>query len=130
MGWDFVLFAKKSLTTGEGGRLIASGVINTGTVLTVLFAIIIGAFSLGSLGPRVESFAKATAAAQKIFQALVRVPPIDSLSDRGDNPDDIQGNIELKNVSFIYPARPEVVVLKDVNIHIPKGKFTAGLSLY
>lgn len=95
------------LIVGEGGRLVAAGDIKTGTVLTVLFAVIIGAFSLGSLGPRIEAFAKATAAAQKIFQTLARVPAIDSLVDTGEKPDGIKGDIELKNVSFIYPARPE-----------------------
>ena len=104
--------------------------MTAGTVLTVLFAVIIGAFSLGSLGPRVEAFAKASAAAQKIFQTLARVPTIDSLVDDGDKPDDVKGSIELRNVSFIYPSRPEVIVLRDVNIHIPEGKFTAGTSLY
>ena len=95
------------LIVGEGGRLIASGHINPGTVLTVLFAVIIGAFSLGSLGPRIEAFAKASAAAQKIFQTLARIPTIDSLVDSGEKPDGIKGNIDLNNVSFIYPARPE-----------------------
>jgi ATP-binding cassette subfamily B (MDR/TAP) protein 1 len=78
-----------------------------------LFAVIIGAFSLGSIGPRIEAFAKASAAAQKIFQTLARVPAIDSLVDSGDKPDDIKGNIDLKNVSFIYPARPESNSLFD-----------------
>jgi len=95
------------ILVGEGGRLIAEGDINTGTVLTVLFAIIIGAFSLGAVGPRVEAFAKAQSAAHSIFQTLARIPTIDSLSDTGDKPSGIKGNIEFKNVSFIYPARPE-----------------------
>jgi ATP-binding cassette, subfamily B (MDR/TAP), member 1 len=72
-----------------------------------LFAVIIGAFSLGSLAPRIEAFAKATAAAQKIFQTLERVPTIDSLADSGEKPEGIKGDIELENVSFIYPGRPE-----------------------
>ena len=123
------ILRRRLLIVGEGGRLLASGEMKAGTVLTVLFAVIIGAFSLGSLGPRVEAFAKASAAAQKILQTLARVPTIDSLVESGDKPDDVKGNIELKNVSFIYPARPEVIVLTDVNIHIPEGKFTAGNSL-
>jgi ATP-binding cassette, subfamily B (MDR/TAP), member 1 len=120
---------------GQGSRMLASGELTAGTVLTVLFAVIIGAFSLGSLGPRIEAFAKASAAAQKIFQTLQRRPTIDSLDDNGKKPDGIKGTIELKNVSFIYPARPEgtslwngltvVTVLKDVSMCIPEGKFTA-----
>jgi len=137
MDWDFVAPSWCfNLMEGEGGRLIAAGNINTGTVLTVLFAVIIGAFSLGSLGPRVEAFAKAQAAAQKIFQTLARIPTIDSLVDSGEKPDGIKGTVELRNVSFIYPARPEsifahfislivVTVLKNINVQIPEGKFTA-----
>lgn len=96
---------------GEGSRLLASGDLSAGTVLTVLFAVIIGAFSLGSLGPRVEAFAKAHAAAQKIGQTLERIPVIDSLVDTGEKPGGIKGDIELKNVSFIYPGRPESLFL-------------------
>ena len=102
-----VVVCVSELMIGEGGRLLASQDLSAGTVLTVLFSVIIGAFSLGSLGPRVEAFAKAHAAAQKIGQTLQRIPPIDSFVDSGEKPEGIKGNIELKNVSFIYPSRPE-----------------------
>ena len=98
---------RRRANLGEGSRFLAAGDLTIGTILTVLFAIIVGAFSLGMLGPRIESFAKATAAAQKIFQTLERVPSIDSLADTGEKPAGIKGNLELKGVSFIYPARPE-----------------------
>lgn len=95
------------MTLGQGSRMIASGDLNVGTVLTVVLAVMIGAFSLAMVGPRIETFAKATAASQKIFQTLQRVPSIDSLDDNGEKPDGIKGNLELKSVSFVYPARPE-----------------------
>jgi ABC-type multidrug transport system fused ATPase/permease subunit len=87
--------------------MIASGDLNVGTVLTVVLAVMVGAFSLAMVGPRVETFAKATAASQKIFQTLQRVPSIDSLDDEGEKPEGIKGNLDLKGVSFVYPARPE-----------------------
>jgi ATP-binding cassette, subfamily B (MDR/TAP), member 1 len=92
---------------GEGSRMIADGELNVGLVLNVLFAVILASFSLSQVAPRVEVFSKATAASQKIFQTIYRVPSIDSLSDQGERPKDLQGNIEFKNVSFIYPSRPE-----------------------
>ena len=58
-----------------------------------------------------EAFAKAHAAAQKIGQTLERIPVIDSLVDTGEKPVGIKGNIELKDVSFIYPGRPEGLFL-------------------
>jgi len=87
--------------------MIESGSLNVGEVLTVVLAVMVGAFSLSMLGPRIETFAKATAASQKIFQTLQRIPSIDSLDDNGEKPDGVKGNLELKGVSFIYPARPE-----------------------
>jgi ABC-type multidrug transport system fused ATPase/permease subunit len=109
MAWGFVCLLKKGgkLIAGEGSRMIASGDLNVGTVLTVVLAVMVGAFSLALVAPRIETFAKATAASQKIFQTLQRVPSIDSLDDRGEKPAGIKGSLELKGVSFVYPARPE-----------------------
>jgi len=87
--------------------LIVAGDLNVGKVMNCLFAVIIATFSLSQIAPRIENFSKATAASQKIFQTIHRIPSIDSLSDQGDRPKDLEGNIELKNVSFIYPSRPE-----------------------
>ena len=87
--------------------MIASGNLNAGTVVTVLLSVMLGAFSLGILGPWVETYAKATAASQKIFQTLHRIPCIDTLDQSGEKPDDVKGNLELKGVSFIFPSRPE-----------------------
>jgi ATP-binding cassette, subfamily B (MDR/TAP), member 1 len=125
MASDFVLSPLAKLSNaGEGSRLLANQDLDVGTVLTVLFAVIIGAFSLGSLGPRVEAFAKASSAARKIFQTLQRIPAIDSFDPSGAKPE-TKGNIEFRNVSFIFPSRPEVMVLKGVNMFIPEGRFTA-----
>jgi ATP-binding cassette, subfamily B (MDR/TAP), member 1 len=110
MDWDFVRGYLCRLIEGEGSRLLAAGELSIGTVFTVLFAIIVGAFSLGTLGPRIEAFAKAAGAAQKIFQTLARIPSIDSLDDAGDKPAGVKGAIELNGVSFIYPARPEGII--------------------
>ena len=41
---------------------------------------------------------------------FIQVPPIDSSSDKGRKPSKVQGNIELRNVKFRYPARPDVQV--------------------
>jgi ATP-binding cassette, subfamily B (MDR/TAP), member 1 len=108
-GLAFCTFSPEIFTdlVGEGSRLIAAGELNVGKVMTCLFAVIIASFSLSQIAPRIENFAKATAAAQKIFQTIYRIPSIDSLSEKGDRPKNLTGNIEFKEVSFIYPSRPE-----------------------
>ena len=94
--------------------MIASGQLDTGQLLTVLWAVVFGALSLGSIGPRVASFAKALAAYQEIFQTIQRLPCIDSSDPNGKRPSNIKGDIWFKNVSFIYPSRPEGIVLSSV----------------
>ena len=120
-----LVYLAYGLAFWEGSRLIANNELNVGLVLNVLFAVIISSFSLSQIAPRIENFAKASGAAQKIFQTIYRVPSIDSLSQEGERPTGLQGHIEFKNVSFIYPSRPEVTVLKNVSLNIPAGKFTA-----
>lgn len=54
-----------------------------------------------------------------------RIPDISSnTSDKVlDNP--IAGELDVKDVSFAYPARPSVQVLKGINLNIPANKVTA-----
>ena len=65
------------------------------------------------------------AAAASVFAVIDRVPPIDSLSDKGDPPPSPLGHIELRNVQFVYPARPDVQILKGLSLKIKKGETVA-----
>ena len=96
----------QSLISGEGSRLIAAGDYNVGLLINVLFAILIGSFSIAQLTPRIQSFISATSAAQKVFQTIRRIPSIDSLDEGGLRPD-LKGDIHFTDVSFIYPSRPQ-----------------------
>ena len=95
------------------------------SVLTILMAIMIGAFSLGNVAPNARAFTTAVAAGAKIFNTIDRVSPLDPQSESGEEPDHVEGNIELRNVKHIYPSRTEVVVMRDVSINVPAGKTTA-----
>jgi len=87
--------------------MIAAGELNIGLLMNVLFAIIVASFSISQILPFIESFSKATAAAQKIFQTIQRVPPIDSFGTTGEILINPVGKIDFENVSFVYPSRPE-----------------------
>lgn len=65
---------------------------------------------MGQTSPHLEAFAVARGAAASVYSIIERKPVIDSLSEAGKIPPDIKGEIELKNVHFQYPARPEVKV--------------------
>uniref|UniRef100_A0A8D2Q947 Uncharacterized protein n=1 Tax=Varanus komodoensis TaxID=61221 RepID=A0A8D2Q947_VARKO len=75
-----------------------------------------------SLAP---DFGKSKIAAQRIFQLLDHKPLIDSYSERGEKLEKFEGNIEFRDVHFVYPARAEVQVLQGLSIQVTKGQTLA-----
>ncbi|BFZ61168.1 hypothetical protein YB2330_002227 [Saitoella coloradoensis] len=125
-GMFFIIYSAYGLAFWEGSRLLVRGEVDTGIVVNVFFSVLIGAFSLGNLAPNLQAFSYAVGAGKKIFEAIERVPSIDSLSDGGVIPQgEVKGNIDLEGVTFVYPTRPEVTVMEDYSLHIPSGKTTA-----
>jgi ATP-binding cassette subfamily B (MDR/TAP) protein 1 len=100
-------------------------VVNVGTVITVLLSIMIGSFSLAMLAPEVAAVTSAMGAAAKLFATIDRVPAIDSADPGGLKPEKAAGEIELKDVRFHYPTRPEVEVLKGVSLVFKAGETIA-----
>ncbi|KAF9899271.1 Multidrug resistance protein 1 [Linnemannia zychae] len=120
-----IMFMSYSLAFYYGAGQVKAGHMEPGNVLTVLFATIIGAFSIGNVGPNIASFGKAQAAAYTIFHTIDRVPAIDSSDPSGLKPESLQGHIVVKNVNFAYPSRPNVPILKDMNIEVKPGQTVA-----
>lgn len=66
--------------------------------------------NFGMAGSLMSTFGSARGAGAQIFRLLDNVPTINPLLDSGMKPDHIEGNVELKDVVFHYPSRPEVLV--------------------
>lgn len=45
--------------------------------------------------------------------------------DTGKQLQNVQGQIEFRNVDFSYPSRPDVLVFRDFSLSIPPGKTVA-----
>ncbi|KAL8694085.1 MAG: hypothetical protein Q9218_001200 [Villophora microphyllina] len=124
-GMMAVIYLNYGLSFWQGSRYLVAGDMNLSSVLTIMLAIMIGAFSLGNVAPNAQAFTTSVAAAGKIFNTIDRVSPLDPKSETGDKLDHVKGNVELRNIKHIYPSRTEVVVMKDVNLVVPAGKTTA-----
>lgn len=82
-----------------------------------------GANQLGQAAPHLQAFTVAAATAGRIYSVIDR-PSTEENTDRKVL-EQVQGHIELKGVKHVYPSRPEVVVMHDVDLSIPAGKVTA-----
>lgn len=80
---------------------------------------------MAQAAPSLSAMAVGRAAAHKIFEAIERNPSIDVYDMSGLVPDKIKGDIELRNVEFRYPARPDVVLFSNFSLSIPSGKTVA-----
>ncbi|XP_007980116.2 ATP-binding cassette sub-family B member 5 [Chlorocebus sabaeus] len=106
------------ILNGEPGYTI-------GTVLAVFFSIIHSSYCIGAAAPHFETFAIARGAAFNIFQVIDKKPSIDNFSTAGCKPESIEGTVEFKNVSFHYPSRPSIKILKGLNLRIKSGETVA-----
>ncbi|PIA30044.1 hypothetical protein AQUCO_05700033v1 [Aquilegia coerulea] len=120
-----VLFSTYGLAVWFGSKMIIEKGYNGGQVVNVLFAIMTGGMSLGNASPCFNAFASGQAAAYKMFQAINRKPLIDSYDKNGVVPQDIKGDIELKDVYFRYPARPDIQIFSGFSLFVPSGKTAA-----
>ncbi|KAL0086716.1 P-loop containing nucleoside triphosphate hydrolase protein [Phycomyces blakesleeanus] len=121
----FTIFATYALAFWYGGQLVIKGQINGPTVLVVFMSMITGAMSLLQMPPNLSAVSSACGAAYKIYSTIERVPEIDPDSPLGSQPAKITGDIEFRNVKFTYPTRPDVPILKNLNLKIRPGQTVA-----
>eukprot|EP00604_Paraphysomonas_vestita_P002962 CAMPEP_0174820940 /NCGR_PEP_ID=MMETSP1107-20130205/5094_1 /TAXON_ID=36770 /ORGANISM="Paraphysomonas vestita, Strain GFlagA" /LENGTH=1282 /DNA_ID=CAMNT_0016037263 /DNA_START=383 /DNA_END=4231 /DNA_ORIENTATION=+ len=127
-------FLTYSLAFWYGARLVGNDVrddcedncLTGGDVLSCFFCVLMGGIALGQVGPPMAAFTAALSSAHTILELCERKPLIDALSTSGTIPDKpLIGNIEVNNISFSYPSRPDYQVCKDLNLSIKSGEVVA-----
>ncbi|KAJ6750163.1 hypothetical protein OIU85_000767 [Salix viminalis] len=117
----FVVFCCYALLLWYGGYLVRHHYTNGGLAIATMFAVMIGGLGIGQAIPSMGAFAKAKVAAAKIFRIIDHKPAIDRNCESGIELEAVTGLVELKNVDFAYPSRPDV-------IKIPKKEITSELT--
>ncbi|GFP93633.1 ABC transporter b family member 4 [Phtheirospermum japonicum] len=121
----FIIFGSYALGIWFGGKMILERGYTGGDVLNVISAVLIGSVSLGQASPCMTAFAAGQAAAYKMFETINRKPEIDAYETRGKVLEDIRGDIQLRDVYFKYPARPDEQIFSGFSLFIPSGTTAA-----
>ncbi|RVW47429.1 ABC transporter B family member 9 [Vitis vinifera] len=121
-----IVFSSYGLAIWYGSKLIIEEGYNGGTVVNVLLSLMVGGSSLGQASPCLSAFTAGQAAAYKMFETIKRKPKIDTYDTSGIVLEEIRGEIELKDVYFKYPSRPDVQIFGGFSLHIP-SRTTAAL---
>lgn len=108
----------------KGTTLIATGELEIGQLFSF---IIYSGFIGGSIGGLADIYAriqKAVGATEELLEILEEETEDIDLSEKTDSKL-IDGNLKVDNISFVYPSRPDIPVLKDLSFELKKGEQAA-----
>ncbi|CAF3502579.1 unnamed protein product [Rotaria sp. Silwood1] len=108
-----------------GAYLVETNAISFEALLLCFNCIVFGAQSVGQTASMSPDYTKAVDAAEKILELLNRKPIIDNGSRDGDEISNFRGELEFDGVHFIYPNRPESIILRNFKLKIQPGQQVA-----
>jgi len=119
---QFTLFSIYALAFWYMGLEISRGNSTFEQALKAFFAVFLAAFGLGQAQIYFPDVAKGGAATKRVFYLVDRKTAIER--DVGIKKT-IEGKIELRNVDFAYPERPDSLVFNDFSLSVEAGKTMA-----
>jgi len=113
-----------------GATLVQSGSLTIGELIRfILYTVFIGG-AIGGMGDLYGNLQKALGASERVVEILNEHPEVDltiQTNGRGGKTDlpTLTGDIEFRQVSFAYPTRKDITVLKDLSLYIHQGEKVA-----
>ncbi|EGC40705.1 ABC multidrug transporter [Histoplasma capsulatum var. duboisii H88] len=132
----FIAFSANGLSFWQGSKTIADAVASgnpgssVGTTYTVIFLLVDATLILSQVAPFVQVFDAAGVTFESLEADINREPKIDgTVEGTGNSLRNVSGNIELNNVSFAFPSRPDKPVLDNVSMSCAARQHTAIVGL-
>jgi ABC-type multidrug transport system fused ATPase/permease subunit len=106
-----------------GGQLVLDNVMTVGELTAFLLYTTGVAMSLGTLASLWSDFMSAAGAGDRVFDLLDRAALIPLHG--GTVLASVAGNVAFDDVQFTYPSRPDIPVLKGIDLQIAAGEMVA-----
>jgi ATP-binding cassette subfamily B protein len=108
-----------------GARMVVAGTMTGGQLgQFILYAVLAGG-ALAELSEVWGELASAAGAAERMLELLATPPQVRPPASPRSMPQPPRGTVELRNVHFVYPTRPDVSALNGVTFSIAKGETVA-----
>ncbi|KAM3713721.1 hypothetical protein ACB098_01G280200 [Castanea mollissima] len=108
-----------------GGKLIAKGYISAKALFETFMILVSTGRVIADAGSMTTDLAKGSNSIGSVFAVLDRYTRIEPEDSEGFQPEKITGHVEIRDVYFAYPARPDVMIFQGFSISIEAGKSTA-----
>ncbi|KAM9360972.1 ABC-type oligopeptide transporter ABCB9 [Symphorus nematophorus] len=106
-----------------GGYLVISDQMTSGTLIAIFIYMLELGECLESIASVYTGLMQGVGAAEKIFEYLDREPKHPATGTEA--PDTCTGLVEFKDITFAYPTRPDIDILKGVSFTLRPGEVTA-----
>ncbi|KAJ0544860.1 putative ABC-type xenobiotic transporter [Helianthus annuus] len=122
---QFITTAAISLAFWYGGREMNKGNVTAKQMFQVFFILMTTGKNIADAGSMSSDLSKGGGAVRSVLAVLDRKTEIDPNDSNGLTARRINGDIELKNVYFSYPSRPEQMIFQGLSLKIEAGKTVA-----
>ncbi len=118
------MYGTFAITFWYGIKQYTEGKIpSVGNITVVLFSVMMAVMNIGRLAAPIVAIAKAASAATELFATIdAPVPHTSGIKEPEITAD---ADIIFENVAFSYPSRPNVQILKGLDLKFAAGKVTA-----
>ncbi|KAL3649616.1 (ABC) transporter [Castilleja foliolosa] len=120
---QFFIFSSYGLALWYGSTLMERELAGFKSVMKSFMVLIVTALAMGETLAMAPDLLKGNQMVASVFEVLDRKTEI--LNDVGDEVQRVEGSIELKDVEFSYPSRPNVLIFKDFNLKVHAGRSMA-----
>ncbi|XP_024991058.1 putative multidrug resistance protein [Cynara cardunculus var. scolymus] len=122
---QFVTTAAISLAYWYGGREMNKGLVTAKQMFQVFFILMTTGKNIADAGSMSSDLSKGGGAVKSVLAVLDRKTEIDPDDSEGLKVRRINGHIELMNVHFSYPSRPEQMIFQGLSLKIEAGRTVA-----
>ncbi len=109
-----------------GGKDVLAGNITPGELIAFVFYSVVVGSSVATVSQVIGELQRAAGATERLMELLhatnLILPPAENKERLGK---DIEGKIQLKNITFAYASRPETPAIKNFNLSVDPGKSLA-----
>ncbi|CAI9767566.1 unnamed protein product [Fraxinus pennsylvanica] len=126
---QFLLFACNALLLWYTALSVKNGYMNLTTALKEYMVFSFATFALVEPFGLAPYILKRRKSLTSVFEIIDRVPKIDPDDSTALKPPNVYGSIELKNVDFSYPTRPEILVLSNFSLKVNGGQTIAVVGV-
>jgi len=118
-------FAVNAICFYYGGHLMINEGYSLQSFFTVFSLLLFGSSNAARIFANSPDFSKGYEAGSNIINILERTPLIDSRSVDTKKLAPLEGSVSFINTTFSYPTRPDIKVLKGLDVTIKPGQFVA-----